>query len=85
MISITVTIQTSCKKLERSNNDFSSYHVNKNFFASLTLTFDMSLSEKICRRGRMYEFDLLHHVGVVAKRLRGSKGLPHWAHDVVAT
>ena len=60
---------TSRKKLERYNNYFSSYCVNKNFFKFLTMT----LGKKSAGRGWMnYEFNLLHHVGVVAKRVRAA-------------
>ena len=51
--------------MERSNNYFSSYPVNKNIFESLTLGIT------ICWEGSN-EFNLLHHVGVVAKKLRAA-------------
>ena len=43
------------QKMEKSNNYFSSYRVNKN------LTLD---GLNVCMN---YKFNLLHHVGVVAK------------------
>ena len=58
------------KKLVRYNNYFSriissSYRVDKIIFKSLTLTFDIG---KKCWEG-LNEFNLLHDVGVVAKRV----------------
>ena len=64
----------------RSNNYFSSYRVNKNFFKSLTLTFD--LGQKKCGEGlnvcKNYAFTLLHHVGVVAKRVCAAAAAGRW-------
>ena len=47
--------------MERSNNYFSSYRVNKNFLCRDGLNVCMN-----------YEFNLLHHVGVLAKRVRAA-------------
>ena len=64
---------TSLEKFERSNNYFSSYRVNKIFFKSLTLTFDLWPWVKKVEGGVecLYELwnNLLHPVGVVAKRV----------------
>ena len=70
------SLVTSSKKLERSNNYFSSYRVNKNFFKSLTFDLWPCPWVKKCSEGlnvyMHYELNLLHHVGVVAKRVRAA-------------
>ena len=75
------------KKLVRSDDYFSSYRVNKNFFKSLTLTFDLWPWPwvKKCQEGLNvcinYEPNLLHHVGVLAKRVCASAAAAHEGDD----
>ena len=64
---------TSQKELERSNNYFSSYRANKNFFF---------LVKKMPAAAEwLFEFNLLHHVCVVAKRLRAAAETTHKGDD----